>query len=253
MKGLCDIGLDIVWERSELQDYQRELLFIIERRDELTGIMNQALHHLRDTTACKSMMDQLEHWNLYLHRSYVTSELYRPSLKYSSHNSDATTSLKVTCVESLADTVDAFLGLENITPFARQSWAAVHRALSSALLLGILKEPAKNQRVRTLLERLITVMSDLSLTLDPSEVSAPIIRSISALRRLNSQEVGGVAAERNAGRNSSVCWKEGGSEAPSTFDEPLLITSSISDKSNEGSPYALMDKILWGTQCMSSM
>jgi hypothetical protein len=253
MKSLCDIGLDIVRERYELHDYQRELLFIIERRDELAGIMNQASHHLRDATACKSMKDQLEYWNLYLHRSYVTSELYRPTLKHSSHSSDAITSLKAMCVESLADTVDAFLGLENITRFARQSWAAVHRALSSALLLGILKEPIKNQHVRTLLERLITVMLDLSLTLDPSEVSAPITRSISALQRLNSQNVMKVAPGRNAGRNSPVFSKECDSEGSSMFNESSLIIPSFSDRSNEGSPYALMDKILWGTQRMSSM
>ena len=218
MKSLCGIGLDIVRERAEPKDYQRELLFITGRRDELAAIINLASHHLRDTTACKSMKDQFEHWNLYLHRSYVASELYLPALKHSSLDSETTTSLKATCVESLANTVEAFLGLENVTRFASQSWAAVHRALSSALLLGILNEPVKSQRVRTLLDRLIAVMSDLSLTLDPSEVSAPIIRSISALRHLNSQEVGKGALGHNL---------------------------------DESSPYALMDKILWGTQRMS--
>ena len=248
MKSLCDIGLDIVRERSEVQDYRRELLFILERRDELAGMMNQASHHLRDTTACKSMKDQLEHWNLYLHRSYVTSELYRPTLKQSNPNSEATASLRATCIESLADTVDAFLGLENITRFARQSWAAVHRALSSALLLGILRQPARNQRVRMLLDRLITVMSDLSMSLDPSEVSAPITRSVSALRHLNSQEVEIVHSGLPAGGISPVCWKESDSEASSMLMAPSRSITSTPDKANEVSPYALMDKILWGTQ-----
>lgn len=248
MKSLCHIGLDIVQGRSELQDYQSVLLFIMERQDELNGIMNRASHHLRDVRACKSMKDQLEHWNLYLHRSYVTSELYRPTLKQSGTKSETTTALQATCIESLANTVDAFLGLENITRFARQSWAAIHRALSSALLLGILREPVKNQRVRTLLDKLVMVMSDLSLTLDPSEISAPITRSISALRHLNSQAAGNARSGGNAGGDFPVFWKEGEFEASSMSNESLMSVSLSSDNSNDGSPYALMDKIIWGAQ-----
>jgi hypothetical protein len=253
MKSLCNIGLDIVQARSELQDYQCELSFIMERHGELAGMMNRASHHLRDATACKSMKDQLEYWNLYLHRSYVTSELYRPTLKQGSGNSETTTALQATCIESLADTVDAFLGLENITRFARQSWAAVHRALSSALLLGILKEPVKNQHVRTLLDKLVAVMSDLNLTLGPSEVSAPITRSLSALRRLNSQAVGSVCPGGSVDGNLQVLWREGESEASSMSNEPPFSVSPTPDKSNGGSPYALMDKILWGTHRISSV
>jgi len=211
-------------------------------------MMSQASHFLKDATACKTMKDQLEHWNLYLHRSYVISELCRPILKQSSPNSEVTASLKATCVESLADTVDAFLSLENITRFARQSWAAVHRALSSALLLAILKVPIQNQHVRTLLDRLITSMSDLSSTLDPSEVSAPVARSILALRRLTLQELGKALPKRNIGDNAQVFWKEGESDASPMSNWSPLSTSLAPDNSNEGSPYALMDKILWGTQ-----
>jgi hypothetical protein len=243
MKILCDIGLDIVQGRSEPRNHQRELLFIMEHQGELAGMMNQASHHLRDARACKSIKDQLEHWNLHLHRSYVTSELYRPALKHST-SSETTAALQATCIESLADTVDAFLGLENITRFARQSWAAMHRALSSALLLGILEDPVKNQHVRTLLDKLILVMSDLSSTLDPSEVSGPIIRSLEALGRLNSQGVGSMLSGGNTSGNSPVLWREGEFEASSMSNESVSLSR---DKSNDGSPYALMDKILWGT------
>jgi hypothetical protein len=237
MKILCEIGLDIVQGRSEPKDHQHELLFIMEHQGELAGMMNQASHHLRDVKACKSMKDQLEYWNLHLHRSYVTSELYRPALKHST-SSETTAALRATCIDSLANTVDAFLGLENITRFARQSWAALHRALSSALLLGILKDPVKNQHIRTLLDKLILVMSDLSSTLDPFEVSGPIIRSLEALRRLNSQGVGSMLSGGNTSGNSLVF------EASSMSNESVPLSR---DKSSDGSPYALMDKILWGT------
>jgi len=224
----------------------------MEHQGELAGMMNQASHHLRDAKACKSMKDQLEHWNLHLHRSYVTSELYRPALKHNT-SSETTAALQATCIESLADTVEAFLGLENITRFARQSWAALHRALSSALLLGILKDPVKNPHVRTLLDKLILVLSDLNSTLDPSEVSGPILRSLSALRRLNSQSVGSMHSGGNTSGKSPVSWGEGEFEASSMSNESSISVPLTRDKSNEGSPYALMDKILWGTHRMSSI
>jgi hypothetical protein len=217
----------------------------MEHQGELAGMMKQASHHLRDAKACKSMKDQLEHWNLHLHKSYVTSELYRPALEHST-SLETTAALQAACIESLADTVDAFLGLENIIRFARQSWAAMHRALSSALLLGILKGPVQNQRVRTLLDKFILVMSDLSSTLDPSEVSGPITRSLAALRHLNSQGVGSMRSGGNIIGNSPVLWREGEFEVFSVSNELSTLVSLSGDKSNDGSPYALMDKILWG-------
>jgi hypothetical protein len=252
MKKLCKIGLDVIRDRAGPQDYEHELLVIIDRRDELAGMMRQASHHLRDATACKSMKDQLEHWNLYLHRSYVTSELYRPTLKRSTPNSELKAHLRQTCIESLADTVDAFLGLQNITRFANQSWAAVHRSLSSALLLGILKEPVRNQRVQTLLEKLIAVMSDVISTLDPSELSAPITRSVSALRILNSPDRKGATIERRQTDSSPINWNEVTSNTLSVFNESSHSNPTTSDTSNELSPYMLMDNILWGMQRGSS-
>lgn len=247
MRMVCDIGLDIVRKRSEQRDYQHELSFVEERRNKLLGMLKNATPHLRDIKACKSMKDQLEHWNLYLHRSYVTSELYRPFLKRNSTNSDLTTSLKATCVESLANTVDAFLGLENLTRFARQSWAAVHRALSSALLLGILEEPPGNQQVRTLLDRLIGVISELSTTLEPSEVSAPIARSIAALRLLNSRESGTVRSGQLTGLDLPIYWHSNDSGMSSTqYESGYSADSNIG--SEEGSPHTLIDKIMWGPQ-----
>jgi hypothetical protein len=251
MKELCKIGLDIVRERSEPQDYELERLVIIDHRDELAAMMKHALPHLRDVMVCKSMKDLLEHWNLYLHRSYVTSELYRPALKHRDSTSEPKAHLKATCIESLADTVDAFLGLQNITQFANQSWAAVHRSLSSALLLGILKEPIKAQHVRILLDKLIAVMSDVSSTLDPSELSAPITRSVSALRLLNSQDVESAHIGRNLSASLTTMWNEGNPKVSSVVNDSSQSTPSVCDNSSQGSPYAVMENILWGRQRVS--
>jgi len=237
MKRLCQVGLDIVRERSDEQDQQRKLAHIARQRQELDNVMHTAADHLRDIQACKSMKDQLEHWNLLLHRSYVTSELYRPFLRKDRDvDSDLTDNCR-TCVKSLVDTVNAFLGLENITRCAHQSWAAVHRALSSGLLLAVTKEHLRNWRVRMLLERLIAVLSGLGCGLGTSELAAPITRSVSALTSLISFDHGRRTSAREILQEG---WGSGDSQLSTVCDEALSTTTSIS-------PYSQIVRILWGS------
>ena len=70
------------------------------------------------------------------------------------------------------------------TAFARQSWAALHRALGAALMLGIIGEHTRSERARRLLSRFINVMADITNNLDPQEISSPIQRGLAALSKL---------------------------------------------------------------------
>jgi len=188
MLQLCTIALDVVGNRRAPMTTQREVQRIDTRREEVSAIDRQSSGHLRDSSACASMKDHLEHWNWHMHRSYVVSELCRPMLaKWSDRHDDEVRRLRGVCVEALADTVEAFLHLQNLTVFARTSWAAVHRSLSSALLLGIMKASARDNRIRSLLERLVAVMSSLEY-MDASEVPGPVARAVSALVQLNEAE-----------------------------------------------------------------
>jgi hypothetical protein len=251
MKRLCVIGLDITRERSASLKSQDELLKLVRRRDQLALIMKHATHHLRDTTGCKSMKDQLEYWNLNLHRSFVMSELYRPTLKPSKSELKSTRELRATCIESLGDTIDAFLGLQDVTSFAKQSWAALHRSLSSALLLGILKEPAKNERVQILIDKLVAVLLEVNSQLNPSEVSGPIQRSVSALRQLN--HLDGAYCASLASNPEISPMSDSASGAVRTVSFLSEVASPASDASSEESPYTMMEKILWGAQPMSTV
>jgi len=196
-----------------------EVQRITARREEVRTIDQQSRNHLRESSACDSMKDHLEHWNWRMHRSYVVSELCRPMLAKRDRNDEAVRRLRSTCVEALADTVDAFLHLHNLTVFAHTSWAAVHRSLSSALLLGILKEPARNERVRLLLDKIVAAMSGMEF-LDPSEVPSPVSRAIAALVQLNDRNDAEMKAEQS---------------------------SSVSSSTDEPSPHAQMQSILWGS------
>ncbi|KAF2877862.1 hypothetical protein BDV95DRAFT_4903 [Massariosphaeria phaeospora] len=253
MYRLCKVGLDIVRERQRAQTSHDALIRITEHRNHLQEIMGDAADYLKDSRRCRSMRDQLEHWALYLHISYITSELCRPAISPSTAALDLSKTLRKTCIDSLTNTVEAFLGLQNMTPFATRSWSSVHRSLSSALLLGILGEQNRNERARSLLSNLIQVLGDLTATVDPAELSLPITRSVAALQRLLD-----IPLPASATRKTS----ESGSQASPTlatftaddlnsalnFDESSLTQSPLLGLEIDSSPYALMESIVWGSK-----
>jgi hypothetical protein len=219
MLQLCTIALDMVNSRASSASAHRELQRIEGQRQKISSIDRHSSSHLRELSACATMKDCLEHWNWRMHRSYVISELCRPVLTKGEHLDGSTLSLRAVCIEALADTVDAFLNLYNLTAFARTSWAAVHRSLSSALLLGIVKEPSRNDRVHVMLTKLIAVLSSIEYS-DASEVPAPISRAVAALVRLNAYDM------------SDGSRSEAGSMVSGT---------------DSASPHAQMHNILWGS------
>lgn len=241
MKILCSTGLEIVRERTHHSDFRLEMARIDSHRKDIDDMMEHAVRHLKDATACISIKNQLEYWNLYMHRSYVLSELHRTALRRKGTPPELI-DLRALCIGHLADTVEAWLGLQNVTRFATQSWAAIHRSLSSALLLGILKQPQENHRVRILLDKLIQVMTSINSSSDPTEVSAPITRAIGALSRLNVGVVPDVVLQRSMTVVTGPSWDP----ANLTADALLYGSSPVEKKSSsEGSPYEVMEKILW--------
>ncbi|KAJ4346595.1 uncharacterized protein N0V89_010526 [Didymosphaeria variabile] len=249
MYRLCKVGLDIVRERQRPQNSQESLMRITEHRQELQEIMVDAADYLKDSRRCRSMRDQLEHWALYLHISYITSELCRPAISPSTAAFDLSKTLRKVCIDSLTNTVEAFLGLQNMTPFATRSWASVHRSISTALLLGIIGEHNRNERARSLLTNLVQVLGDVTASVDPAELSAPITRSVSALERLLRVP----SAPRKASEAGS---QSSPSLAQFTTDElngvlngdGSLTQSPLLGLELDSSPYALMESIVWGAQ-----
>jgi hypothetical protein len=214
--------------------------------------MVDAADYLKDSRRCRSMRDQLEHWALYLHISYITSELCRPAISPTTAGLDLSKTLRKTCIDSLTNTVEAFLGLQNMTPFATRSWAALHRSLSCALLLGILGEHNRNERARGLLQNIVQVLGEFTKDVDPNELATPITRSVSALERL-------LKITTNVNRNTS----ESGSQASPTMntftaddinaaltngDGNAFGQSPLLGLDLDSSPYALMESIVWGAQ-----
>lgn len=252
MRRLCKIGLDIVQERSIPRPTGHRLNRLAELRDQIERDWLHAEKYLQDVLQCRSEREMLQYWNLYLHRSFIISELCRPSIQTRTRMKDAPeliSRFREMCIDNLGNTVDAFLGLHNITKFAMQSWAAIHRALSSALLLGILGEPQRNARIQNLLTRLSTLMSDVVLNIDPSEMSAPLARSVEALAKLaapprppvsagprtvSMESLASFAAIHNMGHTTTV-----GVDSTHTSPEASLV--------DEDSPFSILNSIFWGS------
>ncbi|GAM86568.1 hypothetical protein ANO11243_045820 [Dothideomycetidae sp. 11243] len=190
MLRVCKVGLDVVRDRSKPMSPRDRYARITNNYEEIQTVLREVADHLRDSRKCRSMRESVEHWALYLHVSYITSELFRPAISPTvASDTDLPRHFRQTCLESLANTVEAWLGLQNITSYARHSWASLHRALSSALLLGILAEHQHNDRCRRLLSRFIGLMGDMTSGVEPAELAAPMTRAISALRKLKIHEM----------------------------------------------------------------
>jgi hypothetical protein len=203
--------------------------------------------HLSDLAKCRTLKDQLEYWNFYLHRSYVLAELCRHAITFNRQKQDhkhrdLPRNLAFLCMESLKNTVEAYLGLQNITRFATQSWAAVHRSLSCAVLLGILGEPARNEVVRLLLLRIIGTMQAAYFGLDPMEIPTPVSRGVAALQKLTPLD--------------SLAMDVPSVEVSDLGDMDTLLETDGFGSSSEDSPhayfgeeqypYTVLNSILWG-------
>jgi hypothetical protein len=237
VRALCRIGLDAVRERAvSRRSSESELHWMLEVQDKIGKIVEHAPTYLIDLSKCRSSTEQMEYWNFHLHKSFITSETSRPTLKYAhrgGEHRDTMQKLREKCINSLVDTVEAFLGLQNISKYAHQSWAAVHRALSSALLLGILGESSKSERAQKGIQSLIQVIDGMMAEMDPADVAPPLTRAVSALRRLNSPE--GMGSLQSMPANFAMSRGSTESQSPS---------QRVTD--DETSPFTLIDTILWG-------
>lgn len=249
MYPLVQIGLEIVRDREKINDMSAHEIHekIAAHRETISQLMRDSAEYLRDSRKCTSPQQTLEHWALYLHTSYSLSELCRPAISPRHASRELVATYKPLCVENLINTVEAFLGLNNITAYARQSWAAIHRGLGSALLLGILGEHNKNDRARHLLARFISAIHDITTNIDPNEVAAPLQRGISALNRLSIQEVpGGQRYEQHLNDSGVSVGADGSLKLEHNSGTYTTPNSDMAGSGDEHSPYSVLNTILWG-------
>lgn len=113
MYHVSKVGLEIVQDRARPMNPREQILRITENRDALANIMRESAEYLRDSRKCSTTRETLEHWALYLHSSYHMSELCRPAINPNA-DPELAKAFKQTCIDNLVNTVEAFLGLNNI-------------------------------------------------------------------------------------------------------------------------------------------
>ena len=138
------VGLLTVRNRVLPQSMDSRLSTCQGLREEIENTQAQAAEHLKDVSKCRSSLDHVEHWILYLQASYMMSELCRPGVSPGNQDANKNHQLRRLCIVNLLNTVDAFNGLAMSSPLHTRTWSIKHRALSAALLLGILGEPLRN-------------------------------------------------------------------------------------------------------------
>jgi hypothetical protein len=249
MYRLSQVATTIIRDRAEPVEPRIQISRIHAHRDTIALIIAEASPHLRDSRHCSSVRESVEHWGLYMHSSYVLSELFRPAIGRAA--STACTELaqlfRQACVESLIDTVEAYLGLNGVTHLARQSWGAIHRGLSSALLLGILGEHRRHQRAADMLARFVNLMTELITNRDQNEWCLPMERGVRALKKfLVEAETSSTALKLD----SSHFNKARAIAASPLFSPAETVRGSDSFASSspgtDSSPHSVLNMILWG-------
>ncbi|KAI9733023.1 MAG: hypothetical protein M1834_003568 [Cirrosporium novae-zelandiae] len=215
MHRLTKVTMNVLYSRMQLQGPQLE---ISDSLHELEGIETSAAPYLRDINKCETQRQQLEHYAISMHTSFLIFELCRPALQHpppppsrssaapspsslSHHGPTNATDinyLRKRCIQSLVDTVRAFLGLHKISPEASRGWSFVHRALSATLILGLLGEFERSSDNKSLLEQMIKVLgafiiaqkSNTTVYDDGMGGSVPFERALEALKSLGLQEHG---------------------------------------------------------------
>lgn len=251
MYRICKIGLDTIVNRVAPQSIQTRLGGCSAMRNAIQHTQDTSRTHLRDLGSCRSIIEQSEYWMLFLHASFMKAELCRPAISPSTAEFDRGNELRRLCIENLIHTVEAFLGLSNVSPLHTRSWAITHRALSSALLLGILGEPLRNDQVQSLISRLIDVMTSPAIAHDPSALSAPIHRSLSALRKLCAIDTRTPRHAEdlvNGAKNvePSYGFENANPDMWNFEDSTFYLPSPLSGFEDDSSPHALMDSIFFG-------
>lgn len=113
-------------------------------------------------------------------------------------------------------------------------------------MLGIIGEISRNERAHKLVDRFLNVMSDITNNIDRQEISAPILRGLSALRRLSGADSRGSQAVDGIGEFDNIAISPNGLLTP---DQASIMTPSASESSGPGeehSPYSVLNTILWG-------
>lgn len=168
--------------------------------EKIDKIEHSLANHLRSRDDCHSIREMQEHYSLELHKNFTISIFCRPVL--SSHachdlNPSQMSTVLDRLQRALKCSVRAFIRLRSVTSHATRSWAFVHNGLTSALLLGFMKETRNEEESKQIQDELIkslTKSNELDLESDDefedqlSHAHRKSLKALQSLRRLAEDE-----------------------------------------------------------------
>jgi hypothetical protein len=234
MYEVAKIGLQVVKERDIRASSFEVQARMEEHERDIAKLENSANRSMQDLSSCREMKDKQQNLILQVHKSYLLSEIFRPSLSpVFSHKTGGTSMLSSSmlrmrgvCIENLVIVVRAWSDLMRFGSYPNRSWPAMHRALSSALLLGILKEHERDQKVLALLNEFLRYLEETVQGLDEQDIPDPLKRSLTWIRRLITPKGSGGPGSQTSGSPSSMSL------------ENMMLEL-------EGSPWGLLERMMW--------
>lgn len=158
---LCQIvslALEILRSRMRPESSHSPFHEIREYKQRIQRTLAEASPHLRYREQCRTLGEHIERTDLRLHSSYLLSLLCRVSLDHHAHlDGQRRSIIREDCIDSLMDTIDAFVELHEINSHCSRSWISLQRSIASAFLLVANDDSPQTWE---LIDRLETVLAD---------------------------------------------------------------------------------------------
>ena len=155
---VVSLALEVLRSRMDPSSAQPRFHDIREYKHRIHRMIAEATPHLRYPDQCRTLADHIERTELRLHSSYLLSVLCRVSLDPHAHMTDSHRALiREDCINSLVDTIHAFVELHEINSHCSRSWISLQRSIASAFLLVANEDGA---RIWDLIDRLEKVLAD---------------------------------------------------------------------------------------------
>lgn len=155
---IVSLALEVLRMRMDPGSAQPRFHDIREYKHRIHRMIAEATPHLRYPDQCRTLADHIERTELRLHSSYLLSVLCRASLDPHAHMTDSHRALiREDCINSLVDTIHAFVELHEINSHCSRSWISLQRSIASAFLLVANEDGAQ---IWDLIDRLEKVLSD---------------------------------------------------------------------------------------------
>jgi hypothetical protein len=151
---------------------------------------NKAKSELRSRDKCRSIEDHIAHLAFRLNTSFALATLLRPSLETEAHwqaHPGEQRKLRGMCIDACVAAVESFVNLHKLSVLAERSWAMLHNGLSCALILLLIDEARSNEKIKQLLQQMVSIMSQSSEGRDQSSLLwGPHARILMAIKLLGS-------------------------------------------------------------------